>query len=103
MQLLPAVAFPGDQIGLPENGQMLRDRLPGHVQPPAQLVKRLTIPPVQPIEKLPPARIGQSAKHSIVIHADNTELFGCLTMETYRLPVNLKLEGRVSAMRAGLP
>jgi hypothetical protein len=35
----------------------------------AQLAERLAIPLVQPVQQLPPARIGQSAKHSILIHA----------------------------------
>jgi hypothetical protein len=34
---------------------------------------------VQPIQQPPAARIGQSAKHSIVIHAGNMEPFGYLT------------------------
>jgi hypothetical protein len=50
MQLFPAVPPPRDEIGLHENRQMLRDRLAGHIQPPAQLAKRPTIPAVQPIQ-----------------------------------------------------
>jgi hypothetical protein len=58
---------------------MLRDRLAGHVQPLAQLAKRLTIPVVQPIQQLPTVCVGQSAKHSVLIHAVNREPRGYLT------------------------
>ena len=77
MQFFPAVPLPGDEIGLLENRQMFRDRLVAHVEPPAQLAKRLTVLAVQPIQELPAARIGQSPKHCIVIHAGNMEPFGC--------------------------
>jgi hypothetical protein len=59
---------------------MLRDRLARHVQPPTQLAKRLAIPLMQPIQQPPAARIGQSAKHSILIHASNMEPFCCLNI-----------------------
>jgi len=55
---------------------MLRDCLAGHVQPLAQLAQGLAIPAVQPIQQLPTICIGQSAKHSIVIHAGDMEPFG---------------------------
>src|SRR6516162_1221700 len=56
-----ALPLPGHEVSLLENGQMLRDRLAGHVESLAQLAKRLTIPAVQPIQQPPTARIGQSA------------------------------------------
>jgi hypothetical protein len=55
---------------------MLRDRLAGHVQSLAQLAERLPISAVQPIQQLPTASIGQSAKHSVVAHAGNREPVG---------------------------
>ena len=83
---------------------MLRDRLARHVQPLAQLAQRLTIPLVQPVQQLPAARIGQRAKHSIVIHAGDTEPFGYLTIGNRSVacqPENLALarprEGMTSA------
>ena len=78
---------------------MLRDRLAGHVQPLAQLAKRLAVPLVQPVQQLPAARIRQSAKHSIV-HAGNMEPRGCLTMGTYRLPVKQKFGAHPSTARS---
>ncbi len=57
---------------------MLGHRLTRHLQPLAQLAQRLTIPPVQPVQQLPAARIGQGPKHSVVVHADNMEPFGSL-------------------------
>src|SRR3984893_10156472 len=69
VHLFSPLPFPGHEIGLLENRQMLRDRLAGHAQPLAQLAQRLAIPAVQPLPQPPAARIGQSAKHSIVIHA----------------------------------
>src|SRR5271163_3843437 len=59
---------------------MLRDCLAGHVQPLAQLAKRPAILQVQSIQQLPAARIGQSAKHSILIHAVNRELLGSISI-----------------------
>src|ERR1700730_4961292 len=80
VHLFSPLPFPGHEIGLLENRQMLRDRLAGHAQPLAQLAQRLAIPAVQPIQQLPTICIGQSAKHSIVIHAGNTKPFGYLTI-----------------------
>src|SRR5580704_154761 len=80
VQLFSALPLPGHEIGLLEYRQMLRDRLAGHAQPLAQLAQRLAIPAVQPIQQLPTICIGQSAKHSIVIHAGNMEPFGYLTI-----------------------
>ncbi len=57
---------------------MLRYRLAGHVQPLAQLAKRLAILLMQPVQHLPAACIGQSAKHSVLIHASNMEPYGSL-------------------------
>src|SRR6516165_5043994 len=80
VQLFPAVAFPGDEIGLLENRQMLRDRLAGHLQPFAQFAKRLAISAVQPIQQPPTASIGQSAKQKVLFHTSNMEPFGYLTI-----------------------
>jgi hypothetical protein len=80
VQLFPAVPFPGDEIGLLEDRQMLRDCLAGHLQPLAQFTKRLAISAVQPIQQPPTASIGQSAKHNVLFHASNMEPFGYLTI-----------------------
>src|SRR5580704_5541183 len=84
VQLFSALPFPGPEIGRRENRQMLRDRLAGHAQPLAQLAQRLAIPAVQPIQQLPTICIGQSAKHSIVIHAGNMEPIGYLSSRKVR-------------------
>jgi hypothetical protein len=78
VQFFSALPLPGHEISLRENRQMFRDRLPGHFEPLTQLAKPLAIPAVQPVQQLPAARIGQSAKHSIVIHAGDMEPYGCL-------------------------
>ena len=78
MQLFSAVPPPGHEVGFPKHRQMFRDRLAGHVQSAAQLAERLAVPLVQPVQQPTAARIGQSAKHSIVIHAGNMELFSSL-------------------------
>jgi hypothetical protein len=85
VQFFTPLPLPRDEIGLLENRQMFRDRLAGHLQPLAQFPERLAIPAMQPIQQLPAARIGQSAKHRIVIHAGNMEPFGYLYIEN--LPV----------------
>ena len=76
MQLFAASAAYRNQICFFQNGKMLRDRLAGHFQPLAQLAQGLAIPAVEPIQQLPTICIGQSAKHSIVIHAGDMEPFG---------------------------
>ena len=77
MQLFSALPLPGHEIlSLLQYRQMLRNRLAGHVEPLAQLAKRLAIPAMQPVQQPPAARIGRSAKHSIVIHAGDMEPFG---------------------------
>ena len=90
MKFFPTLPLPGDEIGLLENRQMFRDRLARHVQPPAQLAQRLAIPLVQPIQQLPSARIGQSTKHSIIIHASNMEPFGCVIIGNRLVTCQLK-------------
>src|ERR1700756_1419396 len=80
VQLFTAVPLPGYEIGFLKNRQMLRDRLAGHVEPLAQLAERLAIPALQSIQQLPAARVGQSAKYSILIHAGNMEPLGYLTV-----------------------
>jgi len=69
---------------------MLRDRLTGHVQPLAKLAKPLAILPVQPVQQLPAASVGQSAKHSVLIHANNMEPCGYPLYGTSWLPVKKK-------------
>ena len=59
VQLLAAVAHGGDEIGRFENGEMLTDGLPGHVQARAQLAKVLSTAVLQAVEQLTAARVGQ--------------------------------------------
>ena len=46
---------------------MLADRLPGHVEPGAQLGQGLTVAAVQVVEETSPARVGQRPEH--LVHA----------------------------------
>jgi hypothetical protein len=44
---------------------MLGDRLPGHVETSAELVKRLTVVGMQAIQQLPPAGVRQRLEHRV--------------------------------------
>src|SRR5277367_5488156 len=79
VELFPPSPLPGYETRLPENGEMLGDRLARHGEPRAQLAQRLAVLPVQPVKQLPPARVGQGVKQGVVIHARNMEPFGSLT------------------------
>src|SRR5262249_23694329 len=78
VQLLPTLTLEGHEVCLLENRQMLGHSLTRHLQPLAQLAQRLAILPVQPVQQLPAARIGQGPKYSVVIHVYNMEPFGYL-------------------------
>ncbi len=68
MESLPALAFPRHEIGLLENGKMLRDRLACHAQPFAKLAERLSILQVKLVEELATAGVRQSSKNEIIAH-----------------------------------
>ena len=65
MELLPATADGGDEVGRLEHGQVLAHGLPGHVQSRAELAQRLAVPLVEAVEQEPPARIGQRPEGSV--------------------------------------
>ncbi len=79
VQLLAAAPHGGDEIGVLQNGQMLAHRLPGHIEPRAELVKRLAVVGAQPVEQFPAARIGQRLEY--LIHGDNMQPFSCLSSQ----------------------
>jgi len=65
VQLLPAVPHGGDQVRLFQDRQVLADRLPGHIEPGAQLAQRLPGPLVQAVEQPPAAGVSQRPEHLI--------------------------------------
>src|SRR5262249_47363070 len=94
VQLLAALALRRHEIGLLQDGEMLRHRLACHVQTPTQLSERLPILRVQPVQQPPAAGIRERAKNGVVRHAFNMQPFSCLSSgafapgsETLRRPV----------------
>src|SRR5215831_17449597 len=80
MELLAALALRRQQVGLLESGEMLRHRLPGHVESLAQLAQRLAVLASEAVQQLATARIRQRAEDSIVvIHPPNMQPDGCLS------------------------
>src|SRR5262245_17310472 len=82
VQLLAAAPDGRDEVRIFENGEMLAHGLPRHQRsglgkPLAKLVQGLTIPRVEPIEKLSSAAVGQRPEH--LVHVDNMQPFGCLS------------------------
>jgi hypothetical protein len=88
VKLLAALPLRRNQIRLLENGEMLGDSLPRHGETVAQFEERLPVPPVQTVEQLPSASIGQSTKHRIFIHG---------SYATTRLPVYMQPTGCLSS------
>lgn len=58
---------------------MLRYRLAAHFHALTEFPHVLAISGVQPIKELPPARVGQGAKYTVVIHRINIQPFGCMS------------------------
>src|SRR4051812_30376719 len=64
-----------------EQSQMLGDTLPAHGEPFTQLAQGLTAAPVQLIEQLATAVIGQGFKDRI--HVCNMQPFGCIFKKNF--------------------
>jgi hypothetical protein len=65
VELLPPAANGGDEIGRLEDGEVLADRLPGHVEPGAELAQGLSVADVQAVEQLPATRVGKRLEHLV--------------------------------------
>src|ERR1035438_6001653 len=65
MQLLSPAPDDGDQIRRLQQQEMLRDRLPRHVEVRAQFAERLPVALVQLIEQLTAALVRQGFEHCI--------------------------------------
>src|SRR5262245_15707572 len=65
VQLPPALADRGDQLGPLEHREVLGHRLPHHGEAGAQLGEGLAVPGVQAVEQLTARRVGQRLEHSI--------------------------------------
>jgi hypothetical protein len=63
--LLPAPADGGHEVGVLQDGQVLADRLAGHVQTGAQLTQTLPVTAVQGVEQPSPAGVGQRPEHLV--------------------------------------
>src|ERR1700761_1559877 len=58
VQLLAAVLVGGDKVSLLENDEMFRDGLPCHGETLAEVVQRLSVFGVKPVEQRSPRCIG---------------------------------------------
>ena len=65
VQLLATAPHRRHQVRRFEHREMLADRLPGHVEPLAELGQVLTAAIVQAVEHPPPARIGERLEHRV--------------------------------------
>jgi hypothetical protein len=70
--LLPAAADGGHEVGVLQDGQVLADRLAGHVQPGAQLTQALPVAAVQAVELPSPTGVGQCPEH--LVHGGQPQL-----------------------------
>jgi hypothetical protein len=66
VQLLPAPADRGDEVGRLQQAQVLGRRLPRHVERLAQLPEGLPVAFAQPVQQRPPRRIGQRLEHRVI-------------------------------------
>src|SRR4051812_30844289 len=88
VQLFAAVPDDGDEPGVLEQRQVLRDRLPGHLQRLTQVGERLPRVSVQTIEETAPARVGQRLPHEQIVVTPHRQPFGCLWYATVWLPMS---------------
>jgi hypothetical protein len=65
VELHPPAANGGDEIGCFEKGQVFAHRLPGHVEPGAELAQGLSVPRIQAVEQLPATRVGKRLEHCV--------------------------------------
>src|SRR5262245_22411172 len=65
VELLAASPRGADEVRLLEQRQVLRDRLPGHPHPLAELREREPARLVEAIEQLPPAGIRERSEHRV--------------------------------------
>ncbi len=79
MQLFAAIAAHRNQVCLFQDEKMLRYRLAAHCHAPTQLAHVLATSGVQPIEEVAPIRVGEGAKHTVVIHRINIQPSGCMS------------------------
>ena len=66
-----------NQVGYYEKGKMLGGGLPGHVETLAELAQGLTVLPMELIEQLPAAGIGQGLEDSV--HWEMMQPFGYMS------------------------
>src|SRR6201999_947386 len=67
VQLGPAAADRGDEVGRRQDVQVLGRRLAGHAERAAQLGQRLAVLLAQAGPPRPPGRIGQRPEHRVVV------------------------------------
>src|SRR6185436_9290095 len=87
VQLLTAMPQRGDEVGRFENPKVLCHRLSRHGEAVAELVQRLSVPGVKPVEQRAPRGIGK--RFEDLIHgSDNRQLKGCMSSACvgYSLP-----------------
>src|SRR5262245_60621526 len=68
MQLLSATPDRAHQIGRLQDPDVLRSRLPRHVQVLAELAQRLPVPLVQQVEQLSAGRVAQRFENLVSVH-----------------------------------
>ena len=77
MQLLPPRPHGGDEVCFLQNGKMLADCLPRHVETRAKFAERLPILGAQSVEQSTATRISKRPED--FIHVYNMQPFGCIS------------------------
>src|SRR5689334_8845674 len=67
-----------------EDGQVLGDRLPRHVESRTEIPERLPVFPAEPVEEQPPAGVGEGVKDGVVVHREKGNQL--VTYLQYRQP-----------------
>src|SRR4029077_19694546 len=72
MQLLPTTPNCAHQIGILQDPEVLRGRLPGHFQVLAKLAERLPIPLTKKVKQLSACRVSQRLKNLVSVHRSHS-------------------------------
>ena len=69
VELLPARAAVDDEACLLEHAQVLHDPEARHLEPALEVGERAAVALEEPVEQVPPRRVGERLEHPVVVHA----------------------------------
>jgi hypothetical protein len=68
VQFFTPSSYRGDQLSVFKPGEMLRDRLAGHIEMCAELSQRLAALRAQSVQQTPSRRVSEGLEHIVNIH-----------------------------------